>query len=538
MHSTLSSLDGSRKAGARGRSFLVSLLAAGAICWTSTGLDAAPEHILLGPSDGYALDQPRVSFEVFDNGLSLGPTLTNTLLLDTGAERILVVSIAAEELLDNGLVTEGTVSEQGIGGDFEYDITAPYLLYYRDTDTLWSLDGARMLVNANNNFGGFDGILGMPGMVGKVLTMDFSVWAEFGLYMGVTLGPDLPPGDGHRYSVEIWPAEFSFPTPGDPIYPTTSPIPFLKGIASHGGTKFEGDFVLDTGAQVTFISLEVALALGLDQNGNGSVEDEAVDFVPIVGAAGEVLVPILLIDEFILPTEEQVDLVWNDVYVLVLDVHPDIDGVLGMDLLTSGWFNALFEYGWNGYIQQIRLDFRGFPTMRGKMYFDLTADYDTVSTLDPADSDSDGIPDEWEIEWFGAVMPASFDGDGDGATILEEFATRGSVLRNDGNALDVRFEGGTLFVSYLRNIDAAAVTVVLQESAGLSSWAPVLASPVVETINSVTERVTYELDPDTSGPFFRLSIAGGAPVSSSVSVARKRGGRSPAIRIPTGRARD
>lgn len=493
------------------RAFLIAALVSGIAFCSPARLDAAPERILLGPSDGFALDQPRVSFEVFDNGISLGPSLTNTMLLDTGAERILVVSIAAEELLGNGLVTEGTISEQGIGGNFDYDITAPYLLYYRDSaDTLWSLNGARMLVNAANNFGGFDGILGMPGMVGKVLTMDFSVWGGFEVYMHAALGPALPPGAGHRYKVDLRPVAFSVPTPGDPIYPTTSPIPFLKAIPSHGGVKFEGDFALDTGAQITFISLEAALALGLDADGNGSVDEEAIDFVPIVGAAGEVLVPLLLIDEFILPTAEGVDLVWNNVYVLVLDVDPSIDGVLGMDLLTSGWLDAFFG-GADGYIQQVQLDFRGFPNNRGAMYCDLTPAHDSVNPLDPTDSDMDGIPDEWEIALLGAVMPWNYDGEADGVTILEEFSLRGSTTLFDPNPLDVQLAGGFVVVSFVRNSVATAVTMMLQESAGLTSWSPVLATPVVEPINSVTERVTYELDPGTAGPFFRLAIIPSLP---------------------------
>ena len=93
MHFLSRSSDRSRVTASGSRASLAAALVLGALFSISAGLDAAPERILLGPSDGFALDQPRLSFEVFDDGgFSLGPTITNTLLLDTGAERILVVS--------------------------------------------------------------------------------------------------------------------------------------------------------------------------------------------------------------------------------------------------------------------------------------------------------------------------------------------------------------------------------------------------------------------------------------------------------------
>ena len=54
-------------------------------------------YIELGPSDGLALDQPRVTVELFSDPTgdnSLGPTLNNVFFLDTGANSIMAMKSA------------------------------------------------------------------------------------------------------------------------------------------------------------------------------------------------------------------------------------------------------------------------------------------------------------------------------------------------------------------------------------------------------------------------------------------------------------
>ena len=159
---------------------------------------AADPYILLGPQQALA-DQPYVDIEVFDAlGNSLGPdggdggifgyNIYNHLLLDTGANGILVVDAAAQSLEDNGLVTEAEFLEMGVAGYTVYDVSACYQVDITGSDgnTLslpLSQDGVRMQISSTGqlggpiDWGGIPGLVGMPAMTGRVTTLDMSHWS-------------------------------------------------------------------------------------------------------------------------------------------------------------------------------------------------------------------------------------------------------------------------------------------------------------------------------------------------------------------------
>lgn len=304
----------------------------------------------------------------------------NSLLLDTGANSILIVDAAAQDLENAGYQTEGTFWEFGISGYTEYDVSASYRFSFAGADEVpHYLDGAggqgvRMQSNPDSildapvDSGGKAGIVGMPAMTGRVTTLNLNQGGNTypstpieewtidellaflleGTSISTNFSDNLAAGTGNRYTVALdnriqFSAEDGLPTgspPGAPL-PEYADVPFLTAKVNAVGVdsvfrEMEGTFLLDTGAQFSIISRRMAFGLGLDEDGDGYLEDEAFDFIEVAGVGGTRSLPIMIIDELRLPTNEGVELVWNDpsdpaerlgVQVLVMDLFPsgDID---------------------------------------------------------------------------------------------------------------------------------------------------------------------------------------------------------------------
>ena len=315
----------------------------------------AGPFLRLGPASNIAVSQPLVSIEVVDDGSSLGPSTSNRFVLDTGANGIIAASEAYHELRSSGYRVEGTMLDQGVGGFEEFDISATYELRYTDgAGKTRSIPDARLMSRDDLSFCQlglcpFYGIAGMPVMSGKVATLDLttgSLLDALGLGEGIVteFTTKAPPTSNARFRVPLTTVEFQ--PLGDGPHPTWENIPFLSVDPVHRGIRQVGSFVLDTGAQLSMISSDLAFRLGLDANGNGSLEDEAVGSVPIGGVGGQIEVPQLEVDELRIPTSEGIDLVVTDLQFGVLDIHPSIDGIFWHELakkVTSNWEEYLAE---------------------------------------------------------------------------------------------------------------------------------------------------------------------------------------------------
>jgi len=347
---------------------------------------APPEHAITIHSDSLALDQPRVQFEVFeptDTGLvSRGPDpMAGTFLLDTGASGVFVSdtpkvrfdpdtlevteSSALEQLRQNNVnMTAGTVEELGVGGTVTVDYSEPYTVRATTLDggSSVQLPEVRMISQPGTDFGSFSGLMGMPAMMGRTTTLDMSVWSDGSLttFMDVRLQADgMPPinrAKRQRFRVRTDMVSFDY---DQPEAPTTAPVPFINGVtARRDGDEASGNFLFDTGAQMSMISPSVASRLGLDTDGDGEFTDETDTLLPVGGVGGQVDAPVLPLDSVTLPTEKGPQLRWTDTSVLVLDVHESIDGIIGSDFLTAGWLDAL-SGGDDGAVHRAHLDFRG-----------------------------------------------------------------------------------------------------------------------------------------------------------------------------------
>jgi hypothetical protein len=383
-------------------------------------------EIQLGPQTDI-FDQPYVQVELRDGSTVIGPTggdefgvfPYNRLLLDTGANGIIAVNDTVTDMEANGYVTEGAYEEAGVSGTSYFDVSAPYEFRYWGTDSVvhslpQTADDVRIMSNSTMNFGapasegGIPGIAGMPLMAGRVTTFDMGPWTEttdlFDLPpLGVTFADDMPPDSGHRYSVvadtrTVFDPHDGLPegSPPDAPLPSWAPITFFDATPEFQGTSVTGGFLLDTGAQLSMISTQMAFDLGLDENGNGDFFDEAVDTLPIIGVGGTVDIPLLVIDQLSIPTEQGTQITFGagsgeDDYIVVAvhDVAPGIDGIFGADLLTSGLEVDLesqdFQLIGGPYFTQVSLDYRNLLTQGdGRIYFDVNPLYDVEVPLNAA----------------------------------------------------------------------------------------------------------------------------------------------------------
>ena len=359
-----------------------------------------------------AYDQPFVEIEIHNGPKIFGPAVeSRTFLLDTGATSILAVGGAAGELQDSpGSFNEGEFLEQGVGGFIPYQVSAPYTTTISGRGDSISVDNVRILTDPFTDFGegvGFEGIVGMPALVNRVTTLDMQSStggllggvSEEDIFdldrlidslatnssgIGVSFSESMPKSNGHRYGIPT--RALHFDSSELPPIPTQAPLPIVSASHHRAGQSSSGDnYIVDTGAQISFMSLERAREAGLDP-------ENPFTTLEITGVGGQIEVPVFYLEELRMMSLEGVELVWTDVQVIGLDLHPSIDGVIGSDLLTTGLvevdleavdFDDLIKVG-TGPIEKVHLDFRDLEQPdhlgEGVMYFDLNPDFDVIQT--------------------------------------------------------------------------------------------------------------------------------------------------------------
>lgn len=112
--------------------------------------------------------------------------------------------------------------------------------------------------------------------------------------------------------------------------PSASFNPVVQQVRTTQGSLADENrnFLFDTGAQLSIISTETALALGLDLNA-------APNSIDIQGASGSATIPGYVISSLELPRGDGGTLRFTDVPVFVLDIGEGIDGILGMNLFNG-----------------------------------------------------------------------------------------------------------------------------------------------------------------------------------------------------------
>lgn len=334
--------------------------AVGSLLTLFLGVAQAPaaNQFVLGPAESIALDQPRVSWGLFDGAPSestfVGPGLPYSALLDTGATGVVLGNLAYFEA-NYQVQTDGGGNpiqfvEIGVNGTQALDLLTPYTLVVGDPfsgEGQLQLDGVAALGAPTTNLGSYSAIVGMPAMIDRRTLVDLRPLTQ-GDFIGVELdyaGAAFNNPAGPVFDVPLTLVDYA---PDHGPAPTFAPLPFIRGVTGERDgdeTQAEFDFVLDTGAQLSIVSSQFAAQFGITVNADGEVEqqDAIVGRVDVQGIGGGVRsMDLVRIDELRIPVTGGASLVFQNVDVGVLDIDPSIDGVFGMNFLTSGYSGAIF----------------------------------------------------------------------------------------------------------------------------------------------------------------------------------------------------
>jgi Aspartyl protease len=383
------------------------LLAVGGLCHFAS---AAP-HIVLGPADGLLLGYPTalVGFEDPANpDVLVGPLLYDEFVLDTGANGILLAQAGYYDNdfgIDPNLYSVAQNNgqpvgylEQGTAGYALLDVFQPYNVYVSELP-----DGSNeFLAGTFRAFGSstvdledIPGLLGMSVMNHHTIDVNLrnlvNPDANFFAMTSTFDNPTPPVATTFTVPLGRLPAEHPGQLdPSDPL-PTFGDIPTIPHARFQvNDASADLTAVLDTGAGLSFISTAAAISLGIDP------VNDVEDYIDVGGLGGTASIPIVHIDRLTIPTDQGVDLVFDQLDVGLLDIE-GIDAVIGEDALTGGYFepqlNAIIAW----------LDGDPIPDDYGyfsSMIFDFTAD-DWSMRLDvnpafynvvlPGDTNADGV---------------------------------------------------------------------------------------------------------------------------------------------------
>jgi hypothetical protein len=317
----------------------------------AAGLAGQASAIVLGPADPLAVDQPRVGYALLEPGTTsiVGPTpgLNNVASLDTGANGVLLAPLAYVNEENYEVQTrpddnDGKVQyyEIGVAGVSALDVFKPYDLVFAGTsgdEHIVSNITAFGTQDPNVNLGSFSGIVGMPAMVGRVVVMNnvnLVQPADLFPQIDVSFTDTLPTADANTFTVALskLPVEYTEPeVAGDPT-PTFAPLPLIPnvGIAKAGTPGATGTLLLDTGAQLSFLSRSIIESMGIDP------DLENVGYIEVGGIGGTAEYPLVTIDSFTFQTLEGETLTITRPTVIVVDIE-GLDGGIGSDILTSGY---------------------------------------------------------------------------------------------------------------------------------------------------------------------------------------------------------
>ncbi|QQE13873.1 retroviral-like aspartic protease family protein [Planctomycetota bacterium] len=383
---------------ARRAAYLSLMLAGGVLIGTS---EAQASRYVLGDASSIAPDQPRVLFGLYDvpegeepdDSHLVGPVLYNVGLLDTGANGILLAASAFANL--DGSTTNANdyspfeqavnpttgepvmYDELGVAGTEALGVLKSYTFGYNgynDTN-VHVIEDVHAFGRNNLNIGSYSAIIGMPAMMDKYTYVNMTSLRSnaFGGdigdlgdydYISSTITNTRQDVVGPEYDVNLRLVDVP-PTgqrhPDDPT-PTYAPLPVIDDIVTtFDDGEASGTFLLDTGAQTNIISMQMALDMGLNMDPDDENTD-IQDFLTVGGIGGQAEMPLVQIDELIVPLANGDEMVWTNVVVGVLDIDgAPFDAVFGMNMLTSGYSFLDLVSGTNtpehGFFDGFTLDF-------------------------------------------------------------------------------------------------------------------------------------------------------------------------------------
>ena len=317
---------------------------------------------------------------------------------DTGASGI---SLSRETREGLGISAEPNANfvDVGVGGEEEFDVSENLYIALADyhpldevgpteNDFHEDLGPWRMMLIKDYADSPID-IVGIPGMAGKSLVLKVEVLDFLGILIPYYVtkimesnDPCIPETD---IEVKVQFTDFlylSHPNNRGPL-PVSSYNPVIEKIQiDYEGNNSTGDWILDTGAQLSMMSTAQAETLGLvDSNGDPIVAPEF--YQAIGGVGGDINVPIFLIDTLSIPTLNGFELIYENPYVGVLDVGTIdedtgelviLDGILGDNFLG-------YSYDMSLNIAMGPYDNIVFDTQRAILGFDVNDTYQVPADI-------------------------------------------------------------------------------------------------------------------------------------------------------------
>ncbi len=277
---------------------------------------------------------------------------------DTGASGNLISAGVAWSL---GIPTTGeTYEDVGIGGVQTFDVSestevllVPSLKQPTEGDISYADQMSSYLsygdfnLQVNRDWSAPYDIIGTPVLNNYVMRVrPNSIVHQFDhlsgyypmLYMETALLNELPAGLPPALTIEIPLLYNNYVPPNPPITAATNPvIPGVKLADALSGMvpTEEQEWLFDSGAMLTIISKDVAGDVGLDEN------TPWLSTALIGGVGGNINIYGYEIDELILPSNDETQLIFTDAMVYVIDWDEPVDlpaglqGIFGMNLINK-----------------------------------------------------------------------------------------------------------------------------------------------------------------------------------------------------------
>ena len=307
-----------------------------------------------------ALDLPRILF-VLKREPTSPPLRPNTrfevnyAFLDTGASGV-VLSRETTDLMHVAVHPTARFTNVGVGGVEHFAVSEPLYVGIAgygeqrpaDPGVYKMIGQGRFQVRENK--AGLLGqpldIIGMPAMFGRVVVLDSAATNALEYFAADIKKPDDPTIP--RVHLEVALKLKSFLNPGNPDnippLPVTACNPVINDVVIQRRDRASrGEWLLDTGATMSLISVRQAARLGLtDDNGKPLVKPDFV--LPLGGIGQMVQVPGFEVDRLVIPTLSGRNLIFKGVRVGVHDIaffdqkkedFLTLDGVFGSNFLCA-----------------------------------------------------------------------------------------------------------------------------------------------------------------------------------------------------------
>lgn len=313
---------------------------------------------------------------------------------DSGASGVLL-SRETRDILGINAEPNASFVDVGVGGEEEFEVSEPLYIALADHDLMEEpvesdfhedLGPWRLMLTIDEVQDVLQqpiDIVGVPGMAGKTVVLKVEILDILGMQIPYYVtqimesnDPCIPELD---IEIKVQFTNFLYTShPGNkgPL-PVLAYNPVIEGIQiGYEDNNSIGDWLVDTGAQLSMMSSAQAINLGLlDPNGDPIVEPAF--YQQIGGIGSDVFAPVFLIDTLAVPTLNGFQLVYDNPYVGVLDIGT-IDERTGEPIILDGIFGTNFlGYSYNMDLEIVLgpYDSIVFDTQRAIIGFDVNDIY-------------------------------------------------------------------------------------------------------------------------------------------------------------------